>query len=146
MDKLERFICCLETEQDEKRKSAIINNMYDHVFTNTFNNLTIRWASQSGKLKIVRYLVEIGCDPKADNNSAIKLAYSNDNLETTKYLYEIGCDHKNIKKSIKYEALLDCKNKLLIFMQTVKNNKYLKMEILKMWFPQFSYFMIEKIM
>jgi len=34
MDKLERFICCLETEQDEKRKSAIINNMYYHVFTN----------------------------------------------------------------------------------------------------------------
>ena len=101
------------------------------------NDLAIRFAIENGHLEILKYLVSLGCDPKAE----IKLSHSwaCKNYDFLKYLFEIGYDRENIKKSIKYKVLQESKNKLLIFMQTVKANKYLKMEILKLMFPQFTY-------
>ena len=64
-------------------------------------------------------------------------------LEKFKYLYKQG--YKCVKKSIKYEVLCESKNKLITFMQ-IKDNNYLKMEILKVMFPQFTEFEIMKIL
>jgi ankyrin repeat protein len=108
------------------------------------NNYAIRLASKNGHLKVVKYLVDLGCDPKACNNHAIQFASLNNHLDVVKYLVEMDCDHKNISFDIKYKVLCECKNKLAMFMQTVKANKYLKMEILKMLFPEFTEFQIMK--
>lgn len=48
-------------------------------------------ACKNGHLKVVKYLVIIGCDPKADNNHAIKIASENGRLEVVEYLLSIGC-------------------------------------------------------
>ena len=106
------------------------------------NNWAIGFASRNGRLEVVKYLVSVGCDPKADNNWAIQIASENGHLDVVKYLLGLGCDHKTVKKLIKYEALQKCKINLLTFMQTVRNNKYLKIDILKIWFPQFTEFEI----
>lgn len=53
-------------------------------------------AVAGGYLDIVKYLVSIGCDPKACNNRAIRSAAKYDHLEIVKYLAseEVGCDPK----------------------------------------------------
>jgi hypothetical protein len=57
-----------------------------------FNNYAIRLAAENGHLEVVKYLYSIGCDPTVDDNYAILLAAKNGHLEVVKYLYSIGCD------------------------------------------------------
>ena len=102
----------------------------------------IRYASQNGQLEVVKYLVSLGCDPKAKDNCAIRWASQRGRLEVVKYLVELGCNHKEVEKDIKYEVLQECKIKLKIFTNKRIGNKYLQMEILKVLLPQFTEYQI----
>jgi len=55
-------------------------------------NFGIRWASRYGHLKVVKYLHENGADITASGNFAIRWASRNGHLEVVKYLYENGAD------------------------------------------------------
>jgi len=56
------------------------------------NTCAIRWASRRGHLELVKYLVSVGCDPKAGDEYAIRWASRMGHLETVKYLVSIGCN------------------------------------------------------
>jgi hypothetical protein len=96
------------------------------------------FTTENDHLKLVKYMVNSGCDLRDDDNYAIKVASYNAHWEVVKYLFEVGCFCMGCDREVCIKVLGECKNKLLVFMQTVKNNKYLKMEILKVMFPQFS--------
>jgi ankyrin repeat protein len=40
----------------------------------TYNDWAIRYAASNGYLDIVKYLVSVGCDPRSDNDRAIRYA------------------------------------------------------------------------
>ena len=101
------------------------------------DNASIKSASLKGRLETVKYLLSVGCDPKAEHNCAIRWASRYGSLKVIKYLLEQGCDHEDVDKKLKYEALHDVKHRLLTFMNPVPN-KYLNMEILKRILPCFN--------
>ena len=109
------------------------------------NNWAIQSASVGGHLEIVKYLVSVGCDPQAYNNFAIRWASYYGHLEVVKYLFKIGCDHEIVDKSIKYEVLQELKIKLELLLNKKIENKYLKMEILKLVLPKFREYEIMSI-
>jgi len=106
----------------------------------------IVWAAEKGFLKTVKFLIKIGYDPFINDSLPISLAGIHRHYNVCKYLLELGSDNEGLPKQIRYEVMCEYKNKLMAFMQTVKGNNYLKMEILKLMLPQFTYFEIAKVM
>ena len=54
--------------------------------------IALRWAAIHGHLDTVKYLVSLGCDPRANDDLAIRWAIRNGHLDTVKYLVSIGCN------------------------------------------------------
>jgi hypothetical protein len=102
----------------------------------------IVWAAEKGFLKTVKFLIKIGYDPFISDSLPISLAGIYKHYDVCKYLLELGSDNGGLPKQIRYEVMCECKNKLIAFMQTVKGNNYLKMEILKIMFSGLSEFEI----
>lgn len=64
------------------------------VFINgeTIDNYCISDTSMSDRLKIVKYLVNLGADARAKKDLAVTWACENGNIELVKYLISIGAD------------------------------------------------------
>ncbi len=60
------------------------------------DNHAIRYASEYGHIEVVKFLLEHGCDPKANVNWAIIRASRYGHIEVVKILLEHGCDPKAI--------------------------------------------------
>jgi ankyrin repeat protein len=52
----------------------------------------LRWASESGDLEVVKYLVEKGANVHADNDWALRWASCNGHLDVVRFLIESGAD------------------------------------------------------
>jgi ankyrin repeat protein len=39
-----------------------------------YNDASLRWAAQHGRLETVKYLVSIGCDPRSSDDCALRWA------------------------------------------------------------------------
>ncbi len=56
------------------------------------NNYAIRWASEYGHLKVVKYLVSQGADVTVVDDYAVRMASENGHLKVVKYLISQGAD------------------------------------------------------
>lgn len=86
---------------------------------------------ENGYPIIVRYLKICGCPISDLGNGLILWAHNNGYEDIVKYMLEFGCNHYKIGQKIKYEVSQSVKMRVFVFMHTVPNYEYVKMEILK---------------
>ena len=66
----------------------------------TDNEWALRWSANNGNLETIKYLVSIGCDPRASScghlnwamSCALRFASERGHLDIVKYLVSIGVD------------------------------------------------------
>ena len=81
------FVYALQKGDKNLVKSMIED---DKKIVHTWDDFAIRWASRTGNLELVKFLVENGADIHAKNDQAVSWACLNGHLEVVKYLSEKG--------------------------------------------------------
>jgi len=110
-------------------------------------DVAVKFACYNGHLDVVKYLVGKGCCPNTDDNWTLEIVNDRGHKHILKYLLELGyysqyiviCRDRDTRiNEIKYDVFQEVKLKLMIFMHTIPNNKYLKLEIIRVMLPMFS--------
>ena len=89
---LTKFIGLIESYENNELISVIIQNgfnEYSCIDVNAYNNVLLFKSVESGRLEVVKYLIENGADIHAEDDYALKYSAINGHLEIVKYLQSL---------------------------------------------------------